>query len=59
MENSGILWEYTRAHANATYRPQFLWRHSEWSACGVSCGGGVQKATPMCVEVEAGLVEDR
>lgn len=58
-ENPGVEWEYTLPRENATYIPSFAWKHSDWSVCTVTCGGGKQLSRVQCMEKEAGLVEDR
>ncbi|CAL4068988.1 unnamed protein product, partial [Meganyctiphanes norvegica] len=58
-ENPGVTWQYTTANENATYTPTFSWKHSEWSVCSSSCGGGQQISKVQCMEAEAGLVEDK
>lgn len=57
-ENPGLKYEYTVPELNASRRPEFHWRWSDWSPCTVTCGGGAQESQPRCVEKEAGLVED-
>lgn len=57
-ENPGLKYEYTVPELNASRRPEFHWRWSDWSPCTVTCGGGAQESPPKCVEKEAGLVED-
>ncbi|KAL3244077.1 hypothetical protein MRX96_047329 [Rhipicephalus microplus] len=56
--NPGLKYEYTVPELNASRRPEFHWRWSDWSPCTVTCGGGSQESQPRCFEKEAGLVED-
>ncbi|XP_037889162.1 A disintegrin and metalloproteinase with thrombospondin motifs 7 isoform X2 [Glossina fuscipes] len=48
--SAGIYYEFTLPALNASSSKQYLWRLSEWTACSVSCGGGLQYQEPMCYE---------
>ncbi|KAK2146183.1 hypothetical protein LSH36_626g04010 [Paralvinella palmiformis] len=59
-QNPGVEFEYTVPSENATDRriPEFYWKYLPWTHCTVSCGGGYQRRTVVCVEREAGIVDD-
>ncbi|XP_041371036.1 A disintegrin and metalloproteinase with thrombospondin motifs 12-like isoform X2 [Gigantopelta aegis] len=58
--NPGIVFEYTVPKENATDNriPEFRWDYSDWSHCTVSCGGGTQRSQVVCLEKEAGIVDE-
>ena len=60
-ENPGLKFEYTVPNANASLerKLEFRWVYQDWSHCTSSCGGGVQRSIVVCLEKEAGLVEDK
>ncbi|KAB7499665.1 A disintegrin and metalloproteinase with thrombospondin motifs 7 [Armadillidium nasatum] len=58
-KNVGVKWEYTLPHENATYTPEFHWKHSDWSVCTSTCGTGTQVSKAQCMEKESGLVENK
>ncbi|WAR00410.1 ATS7-like protein [Mya arenaria] len=59
--NPGISFEYTVPKLNISeYRePEFYWHYQPWTHCTASCGGGSQRSEIVCMELEAGLVEDK
>ena len=56
------MFEYTVPNQNSTYNdtrvPEFRWELLDWTHCTVSCGGGYQRRRVVCVEKEAGQVDD-
>lgn len=38
--------------------PEFSWQFLDWTHCSVSCGGGHSIRKVICVEKEAGHVDD-
>ncbi|XP_071091239.1 A disintegrin and metalloproteinase with thrombospondin motifs 12-like [Haliotis cracherodii] len=58
--NPGVVYEYTVPKENATDNrsPEFRWEFSDWSHCTVSCGGGTKRSQVVCVEKEAGVVDE-
>lgn len=59
-QNPGVKFEYTVPNQNQTdHRPLvFRWKYLDWTHCTSSCGGGWQRSQVVCVEKEAGIVED-
>ncbi|XP_037079043.1 A disintegrin and metalloproteinase with thrombospondin motifs 7-like, partial [Pollicipes pollicipes] len=54
-----VRFEYTvPGHEGAEAAQVFSWRYQEWSECSVHCGGGRQTSDAVCMEDEAGRVED-
>lgn len=52
--SAGIYYEFTLPALNASSSKEYLWRLSEWTACSVSCGGGLQYQEPTCYENDQG-----
>lgn len=42
----------------AYLQPSFVWSVSTWTACSVSCGGGVQTRTVQCLRNDGVVVQD-
>ncbi|KAL5016574.1 hypothetical protein ScPMuIL_006163 [Solemya velum] len=61
-ENLGIQYEYNMPHNNRSSRHDitlFTWRHSAWSQCSNSCGGGTSVSSAVCVhKMEATVMDD-
>ncbi|KAL8565304.1 hypothetical protein ACOMHN_001202 [Nucella lapillus] len=59
--NPGVVFEYTVPKENATdtREPEFRWDFTDWSHCTLTCGGGTQRSEVICLEKEAGRVDDR
>ncbi|XP_075238414.1 A disintegrin and metalloproteinase with thrombospondin motifs 12-like isoform X2 [Lycorma delicatula] len=55
-KNSGIRFEYTLPHLNINDKTNYEWGLSDWTACSVTCGGGMQYTTPVCKEKDIGIV---
>ncbi|XP_060601173.1 A disintegrin and metalloproteinase with thrombospondin motifs 7-like isoform X2 [Ruditapes philippinarum] len=60
-DNPGVVFEYTVPKDNVTEprKPEFHWHHQPWTHCTSSCGGGSQRSEVFCVELEAGVVDDK
>lgn len=58
--NPGVRFEYTVPKENATDQrpPEFSWQYQDWTHCTASCGGGTQRSAVVCVEKEAGIVDN-
>lgn len=58
--NPGVTFEYTVPKQNFTDMrpPDFTWQYQDWTHCTSSCGGGTQRSEVICVEKEAGIVDD-
>lgn len=55
----GILYQYALPEPNTPASiPTYTWEFLSWEACPFPCGGGAQRATPVCVEAQGGEVED-
>ncbi|KAL5005515.1 hypothetical protein ScPMuIL_018971 [Solemya velum] len=60
--NPGVEFEYTVPNSNSSHNniPQeFKWEFAGWTHCTESCGGGTQRSAVLCMEREAGNVDDR
>ncbi|XP_053405061.1 A disintegrin and metalloproteinase with thrombospondin motifs 7-like [Mercenaria mercenaria] len=59
--NPGVKFEYTVPKDNVTEprKPEFHWHHQPWTHCTSSCGGGSQRSEAVCIELEAGIVDDK
>lgn len=58
-ENPGLTYEYTIPNKNVTRKPEFHWEYTGWTVCSATCGGGIQVSRAKCLEMEAGLVEEK
>lgn len=57
-KNPGIKYEYTLT-ANNTKEPVYQWKLGDWSACSMTCDGGIQNRMPICFErVKSQIVDD-
>ncbi|XP_059169581.1 A disintegrin and metalloproteinase with thrombospondin motifs 7-like [Physella acuta] len=58
--NPGVEFEYTVPKENATdtRKPEYNWDYTAWSHCTLSCGGGTQRSSVVCKELENVIVDD-
>uniref|UniRef100_A0A0A9XKL0 A disintegrin and metalloproteinase with thrombospondin motifs 6 n=1 Tax=Lygus hesperus TaxID=30085 RepID=A0A0A9XKL0_LYGHE len=55
----GILYQYALPEPNnPSSIPSYTWEFLSWEKCPFPCGGGAQRAIPVCVEAQGGEVED-
>eukprot|EP00794_Sanderia_malayensis_P010149 gene10149-11184_t len=59
--NPGIDIEFTIPITNGTRKETtYIWRYSPWTKCSASCGIGVRKSLPECIETQSnGPVDNR
>ncbi|KAH0620133.1 hypothetical protein JD844_014766 [Phrynosoma platyrhinos] len=64
-KNPGVRYQYTiqreseNENENEIAPAQFFWQYGPWTKCTATCGTGVQRQVVRCVEIMAGVVEER
>ncbi|XP_042328625.1 A disintegrin and metalloproteinase with thrombospondin motifs 7 isoform X2 [Sceloporus undulatus] len=62
-KNPGVRYQYTiqreSENKNEIAPTQFFWQYGPWTKCTATCGTGVQRQVVRCVEIIAGVVEER
>ncbi|XP_053669727.1 A disintegrin and metalloproteinase with thrombospondin motifs 7, partial [Anopheles nili] len=54
----GIRFEYTLPSHNNNNQSIYYWKHTEWSVCTATCGGGKQFRESICHHRGKGVVKD-